>query len=396
MTKKKTKKRTPSYCKHAPSGQAVVTLQGKVFYLGRYESRESWKKYDALIAEYLANGRELPPTRSETEITVEELAVKFIEWAEGYYVKNGKPTDSASRANLSLRPVVRYYGKNVVSEFGTLSLKFVRDKMIEGGLARKTINNRVTVIKHCFKWGVENELVPVETWQALTAVTGLKKGRSAAVDREPVAPVAWNIVEKTMLFMCQMIADMVHLQYLMACRPGEIRLVRGCDIKRAGDIWIYTPNSHKTEHHGRGREIPFGQRAHEILAKYLLRKADDPTAYLFSPADAETERIATMRANRKTNVQPSQQDRSKKNPKRKPGKMWTRSSYLNAIKKACRRAGVACWTPLQLRHTRATEIRKRYGLEAAQIILGHAKADVTQIYAERDLAKGIEVMKEIG
>ena len=85
MTKRKTKKRTPSYRKHAPSGQAVVTLQGKDFYLGRYNSKESERKYDALIAEYLANGRKLPPTRSETEITVEELAIKFLEWAEGYY-----------------------------------------------------------------------------------------------------------------------------------------------------------------------------------------------------------------------------------------------------------------------------------------------------------------------
>ena len=44
------------------------------------------------------------------------------------------------------QPVVRYYGKNAVSEFGTLSLKFIRDKMIENGLARKTINTRITVI----------------------------------------------------------------------------------------------------------------------------------------------------------------------------------------------------------------------------------------------------------
>jgi site-specific recombinase XerC len=35
-------------------------------------------------------------------------------------------------------------------------------------------------------------------------------------------------------------------------------------------------------------------------------------------------------------------------------------------------------------------------LEAAQIILGHAKADVTQIYAERDKEKGIKIMRAIG
>ena len=395
-TRTKTQKKLPSYRIHTPSGHAVTTINGRDFYLGKHNTKASLDKYDALIAEYLANGRKLPPVRSHDEITVEALVVRFLEWAEGYYVKNGKTTESFGRANLSLQPVVRHYGKNIVSEFGTLSLKFVRDKMVESGLTRNTINTRITVVKQCFKWGVENELVPAETWQALTAVAGLKKGRTSAPDREPVAPVAWSDVEKSMSFMRPMIADMVRLQYLLACRPGEIRMMRGCDIERSGEVWIYTVNNHKTEHHGRGRPIPMGKQAQEILAKYLLRKANDPAAYLFSPADAEEERKAEMRANRKTRVQPSQVNRSTKNPKRKPGNMWKRDSYLNAIKKACNRAGVDCWTPHQLRHTRATEIRKKFGLEAAQVILGHAKADVTQIYAERDLKKAIEVMREIG
>ena len=45
---------------------------------------------------------------------------------------------------------------------------------------------------------------------------------------------------------------------------------------------------------------------------------------------------------------------------------------------------------------RATEIRKQFGLEAAQAILGHANADVTQIYAERDLGLAERVMREVG
>jgi site-specific recombinase XerD len=49
-----------------------------------------------------------------------------------------------------------------------------------------------------------------------------------------------------------------------------------------------------------------------------------------------------------------------------------------------------------LRHSAATEIRSKFGLEVAQILLGHAKADVTQIYAERDLAKAVAVVREVG
>lgn len=54
------------------------------------------------------------------------------------------------------------------------------------------------------------------------------------------------------------------------------------------------------------------------------------------------------------------------------------------------------WAPNQLRHTRATNVRARYGLEASQVILGYASADVTQIYAERDEALARKVAKERG
>ena len=46
--------------------------------------------------------------------------------------------------------------------------------------------------------------------------------------------------------------------------------------------------------------------------------------------------------------------------------------------------------------TSATVIRSKFGLEAAQVVLGHTKADVTQVYAERDLAKAQAIMAEIG
>ena len=55
------------------------------------------------------------------------------------------------------------------------------------------------------------------------------------------------------------------------------------------------------------------------------------------------------------------------------------------------------WHPHQLRHAAATRIRHQFGLEAAQIALGHSSALVTDaVYAERDAAKVVEVMKKIG
>ena len=54
------------------------------------------------------------------------------------------------------------------------------------------------------------------------------------------------------------------------------------------------------------------------------------------------------------------------------------------------------WHPNQLRHTFATEVRKVHGLEAAQVLLGHARADVTQVYSERNEELAATVAAKIG
>jgi integrase len=54
------------------------------------------------------------------------------------------------------------------------------------------------------------------------------------------------------------------------------------------------------------------------------------------------------------------------------------------------------WSPNQLRHTFATDVRKRFGLEAAQVLLGHSEADTTQLYAERDAERAVAVMLQVG
>jgi integrase len=67
-----------------------------------------------------------------------------------------------------------------------------------------------------------------------------------------------------------------------------------------------------------------------------------------------------------------------------------------AIGRACVTASVAKWSPNQLRHTTGTRVRSEFGLESAQVILGHSNARVTEVYAERDAAKALEVSKAIG
>lgn len=55
------------------------------------------------------------------------------------------------------------------------------------------------------------------------------------------------------------------------------------------------------------------------------------------------------------------------------------------------------WHPHQLRHNAATLLRREFGLEAAQLALGHSSAEITDaVYAERDDMKAIEITRKIG
>ncbi len=58
--------RTPSYDLHRPSGQAVVTLNGQDFSIGRFGSPESRAESDWTIIESISNGRHLPALMSDS------------------------------------------------------------------------------------------------------------------------------------------------------------------------------------------------------------------------------------------------------------------------------------------------------------------------------------------
>jgi len=55
-----------------------------------------------------------------------------------------------------------------------------------------------------------------------------------------------------------------------------------------------------------------------------------------------------------------------------------------------------CWHPHQLRHNAATAFRRKHGLEVARVLLGHKTAAITEIYAEADQQRAVEVMAKMG
>ena len=72
-------RRIPGYRHYKPKDLAVVRIDGKDSYLGKYNSPESREKYDRLIAEWLANGRHLPCSAGEATTEVCRLSVTVKE-----------------------------------------------------------------------------------------------------------------------------------------------------------------------------------------------------------------------------------------------------------------------------------------------------------------------------
>jgi integrase len=409
--------RTPSYRLHKGSGQAVVTLSGKDYYLGKFGSLESKAEYDRLITRWIAGGRRLEAT---SDITIAELCRDYLEFADTYYRKNGEPTREADCIEQSLRELRRLYGEALASEFGPLKLKAVRDAIIGTGAARTTINARCQRIARMFKWAVENELVPPSVHHGLKAVAGLRKGRSAARETEPVRPVPDAIVDATLPFFNPQVRAMVELMRLTGMRPGEVVIMRSADLDMAGRVWVYRPSSHKTEHRDKRREVYLGPAAQAVVRPWLKT---DLSAFLFSPKDRMEELWEERRQKRRTPRTPSQRARKRNRiSERELGDHYTPDSLRIAVRVACAKAfshptigqidpaertpeqqaesrrwdREHAWHPNQLRHSAATRIRREEGVDMARIILGHSALETTAIYAEADRERAIGIMARIG
>ncbi|HEV3448324.1 MAG TPA: site-specific integrase [Gemmataceae bacterium] len=425
-----TKNAVPTYRKHKQSGQAVVTLPDgfggrRDTLLGKFGSKQSRMEYARVVHEWEAAGRRLPHVATAACLSVNEMILAYDKHAEKYYVKDGKPTSEIHVIRQAMRFVKRLYGRTPANDFGPRSLKAVRQAMIDHpivckvkvrdpetgeirietkllrqGMTRRCINKQIGRIKRLFAWAVEEEMVPVAVHQTLLRVKGLKRGQSSARENPRIKPVPDRFIEAVLPHLPATVATMVQVQRLCGGRPQDVVEMRAIDIEVSGPVWEYRPHRYKTEHHKKDsapdqeRIVFLGPRAQALLKPYLSLSVTD---YLFAPANSEEVRNGKRRENRKSPMTPSQAKRKRKANRLHPwGPRYDVATYRRAIARACLKAGVPVWKPNQLRHSRGTEIRRQYGLEAAQAVLGHAELGVTQVYAEADREAAQRIMGEIG
>lgn len=385
------------------SGQSVVTIDGKDFYLGKHDSPESLARYAVLIKIYQAGGLSLPDgfdvsqldvgslfspvvqtQQVDSPILVRHVTASYREHIKTKYAAN--PTERF-RLNLMCDEIDEHNGDKLANAFGPLALQAQRLRWIASGKSRVYCNRLTNAVIRMFKYAVSQELVATNTWQSLKSVEALRAGQTEAPETEPVKPVAIEVVRQTAKHLSPVLKAMLRVHIATGMRPSELCRLRPCDIDRTGPVWMYRPAKHKTAGRGKTRAIPIVGDALDALVDYINR---DPQSFCFSPAESVAWWQATKRANRKSKVQPSQVSRAKERPAKKPRDCYDAHSYRQSIQRAARAAKVKEWHPYQLRHLAGTVVRDALGIEAAQALLGHSQLSMTEHYAKLSEQKAIQ------
>lgn len=350
-------------------GFYVTTTGGKTTRLCRAE--EGPEVAAKRLAEFLAARKE-GVTQSGTasakrELTIREAFSRYMEHARAYYrLPNGESSREIVDIPLSFRELLAMAGDTPAAGITKRLLKEMREAMIRNGLCRRVVNQRYGRVRRVLEWLAEEELIPDAVAGVAKMLRNLPAHRSAAHETEPVRAVDPKAVTATLRFMRSPWREMVRLQLVTGMRPGEVVSLRASYLTREGPDMILADFGihHKMAHKKRPRVVLFGPQGTRILEPLI-------------EAAQECERDELFPAFRGT------------------GTARVRS-YSSAVAAAAKRARVTHWHPNQLRHTFATQVREKLGLDAAQVVLGHAKADVTQVYAKPSETVQRRVAEELG
>ena len=391
----------PKYCRVPQKNIACYWKDGKRVYLpGAFNSPESKEAYDAEMASLLSQradeliDKKRPATKTSNNLTVLELVVKFLEWGETHYVKNGKPTGTNKDFVKSSKVLVKLYGDLSVKKFAQKEMIHVQDYLVDQGLSRRTVNDYIRRQKRIFNWGVSRGIIDHTIADRLKYVEALRKGKTKAPDHPRRKTVPDHLVEATMPHLPPVVRDMLQIHCATGMRPSNIFSMTWSQIDTSDDVWIYTP-SHKTEHHDIELFVPLNAKCRSILARYMDTPKD---AIIFNQRRTIRERVSERKAKRKTKITPSQEKRAKYQQVRREylaNEEYTRYSYRKAVVDACERAGIEKWTPYRLRHNFATQVASEYGKEAAQLLLGHTSSKTTEIYIHENIEKLKELTRKI-
>ena len=386
------------------SGQSVVTIDGRDFYLGKHDSPESLVRHAVLIGIYQANQLKLPdgfdvrcldaatvlvanplqavPQQQDAEpILLRHVTAAFRIEAERKYA-----SQKAERIRCCqiCDELDKHDGNCLAAEYGPKRLAAQRQRWVDSGKARVYCNRLTNIVRRIFKFAMSQELIEETVHRRLQSIEALRPGQTTAHETDPIMPVEIEHVRETARQLSPIIKAMIRVQVATGMRPSELCNIRPCDIDRSGPVWMYRPPKHKNKSKGKARAVPIIGDAREAIMDYLNRPA---TSYCFSPSESDSWNRAKLSASRTGS---GSRKKLQSLPRCKPGENYSASSYRRAITRAAERAKVPHWFPYQLRHLTLTDVRNSLNGEAAQALAGHSRMQMTEHYAKLSESKAIE------
>lgn len=387
--------------------KCYANFAGRPFYLGRWDeandrpSPAAGRRLEELRAVWTADPL-AAGTRSRPGDPL--LAVLWDEWRrspEG----DGAYAEQAARAERFLfgpAAAPGPYSHHRATAFRGAELRDFQRALCRAGLSRDSVTKTVGCVRKCFAWALVGRRVGYEQYRELELVEPPAKGKVKEARRRTGVP--WEAVEATLALLSPPLAAAVRLLWLTGARPSEILATRAGEVLRGGPlhaesgvvldldalrVWAVVRRVHKTDGTAYDRVIFFGPKAQAVLRDLLAGlDADTP---LFRPADGSRWATAAKRTKRTPGGYGTYKPRKGAAGKRRPRELYDWHALKNAVVRAADRAGVAKWTPYQMRHQVARLVQQAHGRDATRVFLGHQVGGVTEDYAGTDLTAAARV-----
>lgn len=340
---------------HRASGQDRCRYLGVDYYLGPIGSAESRKSYVELIKRLESEGKAPVPTVGPAgQPPILTVAQVVIYW----HIHATEACSAAEVENYryALGPLTSLHGSLPASQFKGPQLRAVQGEMIKLGWSRPYINHCISRIRTVWRWAEGEGHAPEGSWAALSAVVSLSRARPGLKEGRKVAPVDWERVERTAAVCPPGLRRLILLGWWTGARPSELCKLRVRDLEMNGDVWFARLEKHKNAWRGHERALTFGPQSRELL-EIRLAESRDPNDLIC--------------------------------PNTK-GRAYNRNSLGLAIRRACKRAGVANYHAYALRHAYRVRVTREASMDAARVLLGHRSVETTARYgvgADHELAQ---------
>jgi integrase len=300
----------------------------------------------------------------------------IVEWLAGPGADYSERGREKKQFTATFKPLLRLFGPTPAAEFGCDQLEELQRAMASGswmtepekekarkrkvaiGWCRTVVNRRVVRVRTVWRWLERKKIVPAGAWASLRAVPGLTAQNPRVRHKKKEKPPTRGDFLRVARKATRLVRIMLLLQWYSGMRPGEIRILRRCDLDTSDPLcWVYRPAEHKQDWRGQERAVPLGKRCIRWLSRQLARVGSEPEAAVFA------------------------------HRRRAP---YKDTSYAQAVRRAAERAGLKGFHSYLCRHSMKQRITSEQGLDIARAVLGQKSIESTNGYGDAtdlDLAK---------